>query len=104
MEPQARSVAIRRLIDVFGRKDNPSKIVIRADKPDSPIFLLDISKTEEQLGFKPRYDYMTYLRDLKHEMEVNRFEKLWGKESDYMFDLREWGYCLLTISRFREAA
>lgn len=83
-----RREQIQGLIDVFGRKDNPSKIVVRTDKPDSPTYLLDISKTEEQLGFEPKYDYMTYLKDLKHEIEINRFEKLWGKESDYTFDLQ----------------
>jgi len=75
---------IQGIIDVFGDKKHPSKIIIRSDMPDSPTYLLDISKTKEQLGFEPQYDYMTYLRDLKHEMEVNRFEKLWGKESDYI--------------------
>ena len=74
---------IQGLIDIFGDKTHSSKIVIRADKPDSPIYLLDISKTVEQLGYKPKYDYLTYLKDMKHEMEINRFEKLWGKESDY---------------------
>ena len=78
-----RIAQIQGLIDVFGRKDNPSKIVVREDKPDSPTYLLDISKTIVQLGYEPKYDYMTYLRDLKQEMEANRFEKLWGKESDY---------------------
>ena len=78
-----RLAQIQGLIDVFGRKDNPSKIVVREDKPDSPTYLLDISKTIVQLGYEPKYDYMTYLRDLKQEMEANRFEKLWGKESDY---------------------
>lgn len=74
---------IQGLIDIFGDRTHPSKIVVRADKPDSPIYLLDISKTVEQLGYKPKYDYLTYLKDMKHEMEINRFEKLWGKESDY---------------------
>lgn len=78
-----RQEQIQGLIDVFGRKDKPSRIVIRTDKPDSPTYLLDISKTVEQLGYAPQYDYLTYLRDLKYEMENNRFEKLWGKESDY---------------------
>ena len=78
-----RKNQIQGLIDVFGRKDEPSKIVVRDDKPDSPIYLLDISKTQEELGFVPKYDYLTYLKDLKHEMEINRFEKLWGKECDY---------------------
>ena len=75
---------IQGLIDVFGCRDKQSKIIIRRDKPDSPIYLLDISKTVSELGYKPKYDYLTYLKDLKHEMEVNRFEKLWGKESDYI--------------------
>ena len=74
---------IQGLIDVFGSKEHPSKVVVRTDKPDSPTYMLDVSKTERELGYEPHYDYMTYLRDLKHEMEINRFEKLWGKESDY---------------------
>lgn len=79
----SRMDQIKGLIEIFGDPSNPSKIVVRSDKPDSPTYLLDISKTVDQLGFVPRYDYLTYLKDLKHEMEVNRFEKLWGKESDY---------------------
>jgi UDP-glucose 4-epimerase len=79
----SRMDQIKGLIEVFGDPGNPSRIVVRDDKPDSPTYLLDISKTVDQLGFVPRYDYLTYLKDLKQEMEVNRFEKLWGKESDY---------------------
>ena len=94
-----RREQIQGLIDVFGRKDKPSKIVVREDKPDSPTYLLDISKTKEQLGFEPQYDYMTYLKDLKHEMELNRFEKLWGKESDYTCDLVGGGKKGLIFSR-----
>lgn len=79
----SRREQIQGLIDVFGDKNKPSKIVVRTDKPDSPTYLLDISKTESELGYKPHYDYITYLKDLKYEMEHNRFEKLWGRESDY---------------------
>lgn len=74
---------IQGLIDVFGGKDYKSNIIIRRDKPDSPTYLLDITKTINQLGYQPKFDYLTYLQDLKNEMEINRFEKLWGKESDY---------------------
>lgn len=81
--PVTRMEQIQGIIEVFGRKDNPSKIIINRDKPDSPNFCLDISKTINQLGYEPKYDYISYLKDLKHEMEINRFEKLWGKESDY---------------------
>ncbi|MBP5689553.1 MAG: NAD(P)-dependent oxidoreductase [Bacteroidales bacterium] len=74
---------IKGIIEVFGDPANPSPIVVRRDKPSSPTYLLDISKTVSELGFEPRYDYMTYLCDLRDEMEKNRFEKLWGRESDY---------------------
>ena len=74
---------IQGLIDIFGCKSKISQIIINREKPDSPTYLLDISKTIEQLGYEPKYDYISYLKDLKYEMEINRFEKLWGKESDY---------------------
>ena len=80
----SRAEQIKGLIEVFGDKEHPSEIIIRKDKPDSPTYLLDISKTIKQLGYQPKYDYITYLIDLKHEMEINRFEKLWGKENDYI--------------------
>lgn len=74
---------IQGLIDVFGNKECKSKIIVRSDKPDSPTYLLDVTKTINQLGYQPKYDYLTYLRDLKNEMEINRFAKLWGNENDY---------------------
>ena len=81
--PVTRMEQIQGIIEVFGRKDKPSKIIVNRDKPNSPNFCLDISKTIEQLGYEPKYGYISFLKDLKHEMEINRFEKLWGKESDY---------------------
>ena len=44
---------------------------------------MDISKTKEYLGYLPEYYYYKSLQDLKKEMEINRFEKLWGKPEDY---------------------
>ena len=79
----SRLEQIQGLIQVFGKKEHQSEIIIRRDKPDSPTYLLDISKTIQQLDYQPKYDYITYLTDLRNEMEINRFEKLWGKESDY---------------------
>lgn len=78
-----RMEQIQGLIDIFGCKEKVSQIIVNRNKPDSPTYLLDITKTIDQLGYKPKYDYLTYLKDLKNEMEINRFEKLWGKESDY---------------------
>ncbi len=79
---------IQALIDIWSPKEHPSKIVVDSDKPDSPFFLMDISKTKEQLGYEPHYFYKEGMLDIKHEMEINRFEKLWGKESDYTEGLK----------------
>lgn len=75
---------IQGLIDVFGNPEKPSKIIINREKPDSPTYCLDITKTKDELGYTPKYDYLSYLHDLKEEMDKNRFEKLWGKETDYI--------------------
>lgn len=78
-----RREQIQGIIDLWSPEGHPSTIVVNRDKPDSPCYLLDISTTVRDLGFVPHYDYMTYLRDLKQEMEQNRFRKLWGSEEDY---------------------
>lgn len=79
----SRIEQIQGIIDLWSPINQPSNIIIDRTKPDSPFYMLDISKTVKELGYKPMYDYMTYLKDMKNEMEHNRFEKLWGKESDY---------------------
>lgn len=78
-----RMEQIQGIIRVFSPKDRPSRIVIDRSRPDSPFFLLDIRKTVEELGYTPKYDYISALEDLKREMELNRFEPLWGTEADY---------------------
>ena len=75
MEDQVKGIA-----DVFAPERKKIEISYRADKPDSPEFILDISKTERELGYKSQYDYVTALKDFKKEREINRFRKLWGEE------------------------
>ena len=77
MENQVRGIA-----EVFAPEGEKIEIRYRADKPDSPEFILDVSKTERELGYRSRYDYLTALRDFKKERELNRFYLLWGKEVD----------------------
>lgn len=77
MEDQVRGIA-----EVFAPEGEKIEIRYRADKPDSPEFILDVSKTERELGYRSRYDYLTALRDFKKERELNRFYLLWGKEVD----------------------
>ena len=52
---------IEGMIKVFSPKDKPSKI---------------IPKPKKELGYEPKYDYISYLEDYKKEMELNRFVKL----------------------------
>ncbi|MFB6340651.1 NAD-dependent epimerase/dehydratase family protein [Saccharicrinis sp. FJH62] len=74
---------IKGIVKVFSSKENPSKIIYRPDKPDSRQFIHDISKTRNDLGYEPKYDYISLLNEFKKEMELNRFKKLWGNIDDY---------------------
>lgn len=80
----SREDQIKGIIEVFSPKNKKSKIIYRLDLPDSPQFMLDISKNIRELNYKPKYDYISFLKDFKSEMELNRFEKLWGNKSDYI--------------------
>lgn len=70
------------IIEVF-TKESKSKKIFRPDKPNTLLNHLDISKTVKDLGYKPRFTYIDWLKDFKQEMEANRFELIWGKRYDY---------------------
>lgn len=74
---------IKGTIDVFSSADNKSEIVYRPEMPDPSEFVFDITKTKNELGYKPKFTYREALKDMKHEMETNPFGKLWGEEKDY---------------------
>lgn len=71
---------IKGIIEVFSKPGHESKLVYRPDKPDAREYVNDISKPMKELGYKPQFDYIEGLKALKHEMEIQRFAKLWGKE------------------------
>jgi UDP-glucose 4-epimerase len=71
---------IKGIIKVFSPKDKPSPLTYDPQRPDSPEYIFDVSKTKEQLGYVPQYSYMDYLIDFKKEMEQQTFAQLWGKE------------------------
>ena len=73
---------IRIAVDVFGAENHKSEIVYRPDKPNGRDFVQDITKNITELGYKPQYDYRTYLEDYKKEMEVNRFHGLFTPRSE----------------------
>jgi UDP-glucose 4-epimerase len=78
---------VKGIVEVFSPANHPSPIVYMPDKPDAAEYIFDVSKTMKNLGYTPKYDYLSYLRDFKQEMEQQRFQKLWGKEQDYYNEL-----------------
>lgn len=79
---------IEGIIDVFCPPDRKSEIVyVPLTKPIRE-FVLDYSKTKEELGYEPSVSWKDYMRKFKDEMEQQRFKKLWGLEQDH-FNLND---------------
>ena len=68
---------IQGMIDVFSPADHPSRIVYRPEKESFTSFVMDISNARAELGYEPQYDYISYLKDYRTEMELKRFDALW---------------------------
>ena len=60
---------IKGMIDVFGSDGKKSKIIMRPDKPNAPQYIMDIEPAVRDLGYRPEYDYISMLKDMKAEME-----------------------------------
>jgi len=69
---------IQGMIDVFSPAGQTSKIIECPEKPGFVSFVMDIENAKKELGYVPEYDYISYLKDYKKEMELNRFKDLWG--------------------------
>ena len=74
---------IKGIVEVFSPKDNPSHVIYKPEKPNGREYVNDISKTMKELGYIPQYDYCKLLVAYKEEMKSQRFQLLWGVESDY---------------------
>lgn len=74
---------IKGIIKIFCSPNQQSSIILRPELPDSPQFILDISKTRE-LGYEPQFDYEKYLIDFKEEMETEPFHRLWGYYANFI--------------------
>lgn len=75
---------IEGIVDVFSPDNHKCAIKYCPEKKNSTQFLLDITKTKEELGYNPQYNFHDYLVDFKSEMMLQPFEKIWGRESDYI--------------------
>lgn len=60
---------IKGMIEIFGEDGRRSRIIMRPDKPNAPKYVMDITPAVEELGYKPQYNYLDMLQDLKKEMQ-----------------------------------
>lgn len=72
------------IVDVFANRKNKIEVKYCPEKPDARQYVNDISKTVKELGYNPQYDYKKLLIAYKEEMELQRFQQLWGTEKDYL--------------------
>lgn len=81
-EPVSIEEQIKTIADVFQTKTK-SDIVFRPEKKSSPQFVLDITKAERDLGYKPQFGFRDMMIDFRAEMEAEPFAALWGRKEDY---------------------
>lgn len=74
---------IHGIVDVFSPERNKSQISYDPSKPDTLQSMLDWTKTCDELGYKPQYDFIRLLEDFKEEMRTEPMAGLWGHRSDY---------------------
>lgn len=71
---------VRGIAEVFSPGGKPVPVTYAPEKPDTPCYVFDISKSVRELGYQPMYDYLGYLKDFKEEMQKQTFKKLWGED------------------------
>lgn len=74
---------VRAIVEIFNPADKKSQITYCPEKRSTLQFVLDITKTREELGYEPKCLWKDYLLYFKKEMEEQPFGELWGYESDY---------------------
>lgn len=77
---------IEGIVDVFSPADKRSNIIECPEKRSAQQFVLDITKTCDELGYRPADTWKTYLESFKEDMQNQPFAKLWGREEDYLKD------------------
>lgn len=65
---------IEGMIEVFSPACKKSKIIPKPEKRNSMSYVMDIKEAQEELGYIPKYDYISYLKDYKTEMQSGRWE------------------------------
>lgn len=68
---------IEGIVKVFSPSEKQVKIIEKPELPGFVSFVMDIENAKSDLGYRPEYMYLDYLRDYKREMESKKFDELW---------------------------
>lgn len=74
--PVRLDTMLNEIVTVFSNKENPSKIIAKPDKLNTNSYVIDVENAISELGYKPKFDLVNMLIDIKDEMEKNRFISL----------------------------
>ena len=58
---------IKGIVEVFGDDNHKSQIKLNPNMPNAPQYIMDITPAIYELGYKPKYDYISMLKDMKAE-------------------------------------
>lgn len=81
--PVSIEYQIRTIAEIFN-SEKKSNIIYCPKKRSSPQFILSIKKAQEELGYKPAFDFRKLLIDYKYYLDNEPFAKLLGKRSDFL--------------------
>ena len=63
---------IKGIIEVFSQEGHKSVIEERQDLPNAPQYIMDITAAVNELDYRPQYDYISMLKDMKIIMDKNK--------------------------------
>lgn len=66
---------IKTIVKVFSNPLNPSKLIMKPDKPNAPQYIMDIEPAVKELNYQPKYNFEEAMRDFKFEMGKYYLEK-----------------------------
>jgi len=74
--PVRLDTMLEEIVNIFSEENNRSQIIPKPEKPNTASYIIDISNARSELGYKPQYDLVKMLKDIKDEMAKNRFVSL----------------------------
>ena len=66
---------IKGYIKVFGGSKK-SNILYSPERRNAPQYIMDITEAKQELGYEPKYDFISMIEDMKKEKELVRLD-LW---------------------------